>query len=64
MNNENSHIPYLMTIKEAADYFGIGQKRLRTLYKNLGPVIGATRGNRVMIKRTALEEYIRNAETI
>ena len=64
MNNENSHIPYLMTIKEAAEYFGIGQKRLRTLFNNLGPVIGVMRGNRVMIKRTALEEYIRNAETI
>ena len=64
MNNENSYIPYLMTIKEAAEYFGIGQKRLRTLFNNLGPVIGVMRGNRVMIKRTALEEYIRNAETI
>ena len=64
MNTNDNHIPYLMTIKNAAAYFGIGQKRLRCLAQKMGGEISVTSGNRLLIKRTELEAYIRTAKNI
>ena len=64
MHTNDNHIPYLMTIKNAAAYFGIGQKKLRGLAEELGSKIAVTSGNRLLIKRTELEAYIRTANNI
>ena len=64
MNTNDNQIPYLMTIKNAAAYYGIGQKRLRFLAQKMGGEISVTSGNRLLIKRTELEAYIRTANNI
>ena len=61
MHTNDIHIPYLMSIREAANYFGIGQKKLRQLANNMGPEIAVTSGNRLLIKRIKLEAYLRTA---
>ena len=64
MHTNDNHIPYLMTVKNAAAYFGIGQKKLRSLAQKMGGEISVTSGNRLIIKRTELEAYIRTAKNI
>ena len=64
MYTNDIHTPYLMSIKEAAIYFGLGQKKLRQLAKDMGPEIAVTSGNRTLIKRIELEVYLRTAVKI
>jgi excisionase family DNA binding protein len=54
----------LLTINEASDYTGIGINRLRRLtsYRNCDLVIWV--GNRRMIKRKKLDEYLENSTTV
>ncbi len=56
---------YLLDIKEAADYFHIGEKKLREIadmHINSGFVI--MNGNRVLIKREKFENFLDDATTI
>lgn len=56
---------YTLSIEEAADYFHIGQKRLRGLVKqNPNADFILMIGNRVQIKRILFEKYIDTASTI
>ena len=56
---------YLMSIREAADYFGIGEKKLRRLAENnLYHGFAVYNGNRYMIIRKKLEEILESAESI
>ncbi len=56
---------YTLSIEEAADYFRIGQKRLRELAdQNPNANFILMNGNRVQIKRKLFEEYIDTATTI
>ena len=56
---------YLLSIREAADYFGIGEKKLRRLAENnLYPGFAVYNGNRYMIIRKKLEEFLESAESI
>ena len=64
MNTNDIHTPYLMSIKEAAIYFGLGQKKLRQLAKDMGPEIAVTSGNRLLIKRIKLEAYLHTSVKI
>ena len=50
---------YLLTVEEAAEYFGIGQKRIRRLI-SFDPTADylLTVGNRTQIKRRQFEKYI------
>lgn len=56
---------YLLFIREAADYFGIGEKKLRRLAENnLYHGFAVYNGNRYMIIRKKLEEFLESAESI
>ncbi|WP_026658393.1 excisionase [Butyrivibrio sp. AC2005] len=48
---------YLLTVKEAAAYFGIGEKRIRFLV-NENPDLGLHNGDRTMVHRRKFEKYI------
>ncbi len=55
---------YLLTIKEAGEYFNIGVKKMRRLAEeNLG-VFSIYSGNRYLINRTKFEEFLCNTSTI
>lgn len=50
---------YTLTIEEAAQYFQIGENKLRRLLEeNPDDVYVLTNGNRKQIKRRLFEEYI------
>ena len=55
---------YSLTIKEAADYFSIGVKKMRRLAEdNLGD-FAVYNGNRYLILRERFEDYLRRASAI
>ena len=55
---------YLLTIKEAGEYFNIGVKKMRRLAEeNLG-VFSIYSGNRYLINSTKFEEFLCNTSTI
>ena len=55
---------YLLTIKEAGEYFNIGVKKMRRLAEeNLG-VFSVYSRNRYLINRTKFEEFLCNTSTI
>ena len=61
MNDEK----YLLTVREAAEVFGIGQHTLRGLAKiDYNRVYSVTVGNRLMFKRDRLRQYIDKSESI
>ena len=56
---------YMLTIREAAEYFHIGEKKMRQLveeYEDADFVI--TNGNRVMIKRKSFEKFLDSATAV
>lgn len=56
------NIPFLLTIKTAAKYFGIGQHALRTLVlKDTENAFHLRVGRMYMIKRDKFEDYLNNA---
>ena len=56
---------YMMTLREAAEYFHIGEKKMRQIVDdNLDANFLLESGNRVMIKRRLFEEYLDNATVI
>lgn len=66
MEEENEiklHIPiwhkYSLSIPEAAEYYGIGEKRLRQIaYLNAGESFILEIGSHIRIKRRLFEEYL------
>ena len=64
-NTEMRAVPigekFMLTIKEAAPYYNIGQKKLRRMAEdNLG-VFSVYRGNRYLIIRPKFEEFLLNS---
>ena len=62
MDNEKTPIvpvseKYLLTIKEAAAYFGIGEKRIRFLIQTNSD-LGIMNGDRRMVNRKRFEKFI------
>ena len=56
---------YLLTIREAASYFHIGEKRMRRIAEeNPYAEFLLRNGNRVMIKRKLFEKHIDEADYI
>ncbi len=56
---------YTLTIREAAEYFHIGEKRMRQIVdENLDSDFVLMNGNRAMIKRKNFEKYIDEATAI
>lgn len=49
---------YMLTVKEAAEYYNIGTKALRRIAENGEKKFAVACGNRVLIIRQRFEEYI------
>ena len=63
MANPENRVPlwekYILTIQEAAEYFHIGEKKLRRLAEEKADAdFILVNGNRVMIKRKLFEKYL------
>ena len=68
-NNNTNIVPlwekYTLTIREAAEYFHIGENRLRLIVdENPKADFILTNGNRVMIKKKLFEKYIDSVSEI
>ena len=56
---------YMLTLREAAEYFHIGEKKMRQIVDdNLDANFLLESGNRIMIKRKLFEEYLDSASVI
>ena len=56
---------YMLTLREAAEYFHIGEKKMRRVVdENMDAKFLLENGNRVMIKRKLFEEYLDKANVI
>ena len=56
---------YMLTLREAAEYFHIGEKKMRQIVDdNLGANFLLESGNRIMVKRKLFEEYLDRATVI
>ena len=66
--NENEKIvtvPYLLTVKQASDYFNIGARVIRALADaDVDYSVHMYNGNRLMIKREAFENFLKTAQTV
>ena len=69
MGNSESKVPlwekYILTIQEAAEYFHIGEKKLRKLVEERTDAdYLIMNGNRVMIKRKLFEKYLDESTSV
>ena len=56
---------YMLTLREAAEYFHIGEKKMRQIVdENMDANFILTSGNRIMVKRKLFEEYLNQATVI
>ena len=56
---------YMLTLREAAEYFHIGEKKMRQIVDdNLDANFLLESGNRIMIKRRLFEQYLDNTTVI
>ncbi|MBE6979804.1 MAG: helix-turn-helix domain-containing protein [Ruminococcaceae bacterium] len=56
---------YMLTLREAAEYFHIGEKKMRQIVdENMDAKFLLENGNRIMIKKKLFEEYLNNASVI
>ena len=67
VKNRSVPVPnrYAMTIEAAAEYFGIGQKKIRKLAED-NPNAGffLHNGNRLLIKRKAFEAFLDKLDAV
>ena len=49
---------YMLTVNEAAVYFGLGQKKVREIAEVQGQSVSSRVGNKVMINRKKFEKYL------
>ncbi len=56
-NNEK----YMLTLAEARDYFGIGDRKLRLMAMELTDIFPHN-GKKIMVIREKLEEYLRECK--
>jgi hypothetical protein len=56
---------YMLTLREAAEYFHIGEKKMRQIVdENMDAKFLLENGNRIMIKKKLFEEYLNNVSVI
>lgn len=64
-NGLKSSEKYLLTVQEAAEYFGIGQKKIRRIIdKNPDSDLSVKNGRYLKIKRKRFEEFIDQTKCI
>ena len=69
INNNREHVPiesrYALTVEEAAEYFRLGQKKIRCLAED-NPTAGIAlqNGNRLLIKRRAFEDFLDRLDAV
>lgn len=69
VGNSESKVPlwekYILTIQEAAEYFHIGEKKLRKLVEERADAdFIIMNGNRAMIKRKLFEKYLDESASV
>ena len=64
MSNIPMNEKYTLSIKEAAEYFGIGIKKMRRLAEDHTSSFAVLSGNRYLIIRTKFEEFLQETSTI
>lgn len=69
MSNLENKVPlwekYILTIQEAAEYFHIGEKKLRKLVEERADAdFVIMNGNRAMIKRKLFEKYLDESASV
>lgn len=69
MANINKSVPvwekYMLTIREASEYFGIGEHKLRDILdNNVEKKLSVWNGNRQLVRRKKLEEFLDECEII
>lgn len=69
MNPDSNHVPidkkYCLTVKEAAEYFNIGEKKLRQIatdHVNSGFII--QNGVKVLFKRKGFESFLDKTDSL
>ena len=56
---------YMLTLREAAEYFHIGEKKMRQIVEeNMDAEFLLTSGNRIMIKRKLFEKFLDSSSVI
>ena len=56
---------YMLTLREAAEYFHSGEKKMRQIVEeNMDASFILTSGNRIMIKRKLFEEFLDSSSVI
>ena len=56
---------YMLTIREAAEYFHIGEKKMRQITEQYeGSNFIILNGNRTMIKRKSFERFLDTQDTV
>lgn len=56
---------YMLTLREAAEYFHIGEKKMRQIVdENMDANFLLESGNRIMIKRKLFEEFLDRATVL
>ena len=56
---------YMLTLREAAEYFHIGEKKMRQIVEeNMDADFLLTSGNRIMIKRKLFEKFLDSSSVI
>lgn len=55
---------YTLTIREASEYFGIGERKIRMLARFNYGGFAILNGNRVLIIRTIFEQFLANTSAI
>lgn len=64
MNDIPVYERFTLTVREAAQYYHIGEKKLRHLAEENPGAFAVYSGNRCLIIRTKFEEYLLNNSTI
>ena len=66
MSNEKISVneKYMLSINEAAQYFGIGVKKMRRLAEDNLEVFAVYSGNRYLIIRGKFEEFLQKTSSI
>lgn len=62
--DSNLSMKYALTIKEAAYYFNIGEKRIRRLAEGNTDSFSFRSGNRYLIIRSKFEEFLLKTEAV